>query len=240
MLKINEIDVYYRDQQAIWGVSLVVEKGKTVVLIGSNGAGKSTIIKAISGLVRPAAGSISFENNRIDKEPVHRIVELGISMVPEGRRLFSQMSVLGNLELGSFVHSARQVKNETLNWIYEIFPVLKNRIQQMAGTLSGGEQQMVAIARALMSKPKLLLLDELSLGLSPLVSQNIYKMVRQINESKRISILLVEQNVRMALKMADEGYVIENGRIMGEGKAETLLRNPAVKDAYFGLGQAWR
>jgi len=212
-----------------------VEDGEIIVLIGSNGAGKSTILKTICGLLRPATGSISFNGFRLDKQPVHSIVQLGISMVREERRVFPEMTVLENLELGAFVSEARQNKNQTMSWVYELFPILKGRRSQKAGTLSGGEQQMLVIGRALMSRPKLLLLDELSLGLAPLMIQNILRVIKQIHESTGITILLVEQHIDMALRLADRGYIIENGHIVMQGGARNLLVNKQVRDAYFGI-----
>jgi branched-chain amino acid transport system ATP-binding protein len=235
MLEVSHIDVYYGDLQALWDVSLTLGDGEIVTLIGSNGAGKSTILKTISGLLKPKTGSISCDSIRLDRLPAHQIVELGICMVPEGRRLFPQMSVLENLEVGAFLRKARQVKDNTLEWVYHIFPVLKQRANQMAGTLSGGEQQMLAIGRALMSQPKLLLLDEMSLGLSPVLVQNISQVIRDINKSGAVTIFLVEQNVRLALALADRGYIMENGRILNQGDAQTLLSSESVKEAYFGV-----
>jgi branched-chain amino acid transport system ATP-binding protein len=235
VLKIHKIDVYYGDLKAVSDISLTVEDGEILVLIGSNGAGKSTILKAICGLLRPATGSIYFNGLRLDQQPVHTIVQLGISMVREERRVFPEMTVLENLELGAFVGEARQSKNETMNRVYELFPILRGRNNQKAGTLSGGEQQMLVIGRALMSRPKLLLLDELSLGLAPLMIQNILKVIQQIHESTRISILLVEQHIDMALLLADRGYIIENGQIVMQGEAKSLLTNQKVRDTYFGL-----
>jgi len=238
MLEVSNIDVYYGDLQALWDVSLAIGDGEIVTLIGSNGAGKSTTMKTISGLLKPKTGSITYNGIRLDRLPVHKIVELGICVVPEGRRLFPQMSILENLEVGAFLSQAREVKGTTLSWVYEIFPVLKERAKQPAGTLSGGEQQMLAIARGLMSQPKLLLLDEMSLGLGPLLVKDIVRVIKQINKLKRITIFLVEQNVRMALALADRGYILENGRIVDEGDAKALLGNQSVKDAYLGVGTA--
>lgn len=235
MLEVDKIDVYYGDLKALWEVSLTVEDGEIVVLFGSNGAGKSTTLRTLCGLLRPATGSISFNGLSLIEQPVHKIVELGIGMVPEERKVFRGMTVLENLELGAFLGSARQVKDTTMNWIYEVFPVLKERRKQKAGTLSGGEQQMLLISRALMSQPKLLLVDELSFGLAPMLVQNLFRIMRQIHESTGISILLVEQNVRMALELSDRGYIIENGSIVGEGKAQDFLSSQQVKDAYFGI-----
>lgn len=235
MLKIEKIDVYYNDLQALWEVSLTVRDGEMVTLVGSNGAGKSTILKAISGLLRPRHGSISYQGIRIDKQKAHKIVELGICMVPEGRRLFPDMSVLENLEIGAYLNQSRRAKNETLHWVYQIFPILKKRTGQLARVLSGGEQQMLAIARALMSQPKILLLDEITLGLSPLLVDAIFDVIKQINKSSSIAILLVEQNVVVSLELADKGYIMENGRIVGQGDAKVLLESKQVKDAYLGI-----
>ena len=236
MLEISNIDVYYGDLQALWDVSLVVGDGEIVTLIGSNGSGKSTTLKTISGLLKPKTGSITYDGIRLNRLPAHKIVELGICMVPEGRRLFPQMSVLENLEVGAFLSQARQVKGDTLNWVYEIFPVLRERAKQPAGTLSGGEQQMLAIARGLMSQPKLLLLDEMSLGLGPLLVQDISRVISEINKLKGITIFLVEQNVRLALALADRGYILENGRIVDQGDAKVLWSSDSVKNAYLGVG----
>lgn len=235
MLELSGLDIYHGDLQALWGVSLTVRDREITTLIGSNGAGKSTTLMAITGLLRPSKGSILFDGTRIDKLAAHKIVELGISMVPEGRRLFPEMSVRQNLEIGAFIGKARRAKYETMDWIYEIFPILKARAEQQASTLSGGEQQMLAIGRALMSQPKLLLVDELSLGLAPVVVEKISDVLKEINKSRGIGIFLVEQNVQMALELADIGYIIENGRIVGQGEAEALLESEEVKEAYLGI-----
>jgi branched-chain amino acid transport system ATP-binding protein len=229
------LDVFYGDLQALWDISFKIDEGKIVTLIGSNGAGKSTIMKTITGQLKPKAGKITFNNRHIDNLPPYRIVENGICMVPEGRRLFPAMNVQENLEVGASIKNARKVKNSTIAWVYEIFPVLKERARQQAGTLSGGEQQMLAIGRALMSNPKILLIDEMSLGLSPIVVQDISKIVKEINQSKKLTILLVEQDVQLALSLADEGYIIENGHVVGQGKSADLLRNKQVKEAYLGI-----
>jgi branched-chain amino acid transport system ATP-binding protein len=235
MLRIDTISVYYGDLQALWDVSLKVQEGEMVALVGSNGAGKSTVIKAISGLLKPKQGSISYRGARIDKLEAHKIVEMGVCMVPEGRRLFPDLTVFENLEIGAYLSHARQARDETLHWVYEIFPILKARAGQSARTLSGGEQQMLAIARALMSQPKILLLDEITLGISPLLVDAIFDVIQQINESNKIAILLVEQNVVVALELAHSGYIIENGRIVGQGDAKVLLESKQIKDAYLGI-----
>jgi branched-chain amino acid transport system ATP-binding protein len=208
--------------------------------VGSNGAGKSTLLKTICGLLRFTRGSIRFNGLQLDKTPAHQIVQLGICVVHEGRRLFPEMSVLENLEMGAFNAKARKKKSEMTAWVYEIFPRLKDRRNQTAGTLSGGEQQMLAIGRALMSQPKLLLMDEVSLGLAPILVRHIYDVVKEINRSKQITIFLVEQNVRLALEVADSGYIIETGYIVGHDKANLLLCSDHVKESYLGFGQIKR
>jgi branched-chain amino acid transport system ATP-binding protein len=236
MLNINELDVFYGDLQALWNISISIEEGKIIALVGSNGAGKSTIMKAITGQLKPKAGRILFNELRIDRLPPHRIVESGICMVPEGRRLFPTMSVRENLEVGASPKSARKIGKNTLLWVYEVFPILKERARQAAGTLSGGEQQMLAIGRALMSNPRVLLIDEMSLGLSPIVIQDLSRIIKEINQAKKLTILLVEQDVQLALSLADRGYIIENGRIVGQGNCSDLLCDEQVKEAYLGLG----
>jgi branched-chain amino acid transport system ATP-binding protein len=235
MLDITHLDVFYGDLQALWDISFKIVEGKIVTLIGSNGSGKSTIMKAITGQLKPKAGRINFNDRHIDNLPPHRIVESGICLVPEGRRLFPTMNVQENLEVGASTKTARKEKNNTIKWVYEVFPVLQERARQQAGTLSGGEQQMLAIGRALMSNPKMLLIDEMSLGLSPIVVQDISRIIKEINQSKKLTILLVEQDVQLALSLADEGYIIENGRIVGRGKSTDLLCNEQVKEAYLGI-----
>jgi branched-chain amino acid transport system ATP-binding protein len=233
MLKVNDINAYYGDLQALWGVSLQVNEGELVALVGPNGAGKTTTLKVITGLLKLASGSIDFNGHNLGKETVHKIVEFGISQVPEGGRIFSGMSVLENLELGAFVPEARKVKDESLERVYQIFPRLEERQSQLAGTLSGGERQMLAIGRALMSKPKLLLLDEPSFGLAPILVQQMFEMIEEINK-QGVTVLLVEQNVRAALELAQRAYVIENGRIVGEGKGDDLLSFESIRSAYLG------
>jgi branched-chain amino acid transport system ATP-binding protein len=235
MLEINKIDVYHEALQALWNVSLNVKEGELVSLIGANGAGKTTIVESISGLLTPASGTIIFNGVRLDKEPSQRVVQLGVCLVPEERGIFFGMSILENLELGAFPKKSREMKDETLKFVYELFPVLKYRSRQVAGTLSGGEQQMLAIGRGLMSKPKLLMLDEPSLGLAPIIVKNIFEVIKQINRSG-VSILLVEQNVRVALELASRAYIIANGRIIQHGDAKGLLSDEQVKDAYLGTG----
>jgi branched-chain amino acid transport system ATP-binding protein len=233
MLKVDNINAYYGDLQALWGVSLQVNDGELVALVGPNGAGKTTTLKVITGLLKLASGSVNFNDHNLGKKTVHKIVELGISQVPEGGRIFSGMSVLENLELGAFVPEARKVKDQSLKWVYEIFPRLEERQNQQAGTLSGGERQMLAIGRALMSKPRLLLLDEPSFGLAPILVQQMFEMIEEINK-QGVTVLLVEQNVRAALELAQRAYVIENGRIVGEGKGDDLLSFESIRSAYLG------
>ena len=235
MLEVKNIDVFHGDLQALWDVSLQVGEGELVCLIGGNGAGKTTIVESISGLLTPVAGSIWFEGVRLDKEPTQRVVELGISLIPEEKGIFPSMSVLENLELGAFTRESRKIRNDTFRFVYELFPILNSRKKQMAGTLSGGEQQMLAIGRALMGKPKLLMCDEPSLGLAPLILKNIFLVIKQINSSG-VGILLVEQNVRAALGLAKRAYIIENGRVGGYGEAQTLLEDEKVRNAYLGTG----
>ena len=235
MLEVNNMDVYHGDLQALWDISLEVGEGELVSLIGANGAGKTTIVESISGLLTPASGSMLFNGVHLDKEPSQRVVRLGVCLVPEERGIFFGMSVLENLDLGAFHKKSRKVKDETLESVYGLFPILKDRSRQVAGTLSGGEQQMLAIGRGLMSKPKLLMLDEPSLGLAPKIVKNIFEVIKQINSSG-VSILLVEQNVRIALGLAQRAYIIENGRIIQHGDAKGLLSDEQVKDAYLGTG----
>lgn len=236
MLEVENVNVHYGDIQALWDVSFRVADGEIVSLIGSNGAGKTTVLKTIAGILRPTKGSVSIGGIRSNVIKAHQIVELGVSLVPEGRKLFRDMTVIENLEMGGFIARARPHKAETLKWVHSLFPLLAGRAHQLAGTLSGGEQQMVAIARALMSEPKCLLVDELSLGLAPLIVKNIYDTLKEINLSRKMAILVVEQNVRLALKIADRGYILENGRITGEGSGSDLLNSNEIKNAYLAMG----
>jgi branched-chain amino acid transport system ATP-binding protein len=236
MLEIKNVDICYGDIQALWDVSLGVKGEEMVALVGSNGAGKTTVLKTISGILRPTKGSISIDDLRLDQIPAHQIVEMGVVLIPEGRRLFRDMTVLENLEMGGYIGRARKLKGQNLEWISEIFPRLSERFDQVAGTLSGGEQQMLAIARGLMSEPKWLLVDELSLGLAPLIVKNIYDTLEEINCSKKMAILVVEQNVHLALKVAGRAYVIENGRITTEGSGSDLLNSEEIKTAYLAMG----
>jgi len=234
VLKVNKIDVFYENIQALWEISIEVRKGELVALVGANGAGKTTTLRTISGLLRPASGSVEFLGDRIDKLGPHEIVGRGIIQVPEGRLLFPRLTVLENLKMGSYKSEAKKRREETLGWVYELFPVLSERRKQLAGTLSGGEQQMLAIGRGLMSIPKILLLDEPSLGLAPKLVDTIFQAITRLHE-QGITILLVEQNVARSLEIADKGYVLENGRIALEGTGKELLENEHVKKAYIGI-----
>jgi len=235
MLKVEHVDVHYGDLQVLWDVNLELRKGEIVALVGSNGAGKSTLIRTIAGLVKPSRGAIRYGDTLLNDKAPHAIAESGISIVPEGRRLFPKMTVLQNLEMGAFLKKARPEKGATLAWVYEIFPVLKARSPQPAGLLSGGEQQMLAIGRALMGRNGFLLLDELSLGLSPLMVKQIFDVLVTINKTG-ITLFIVEQNVPMTLKIANRAYVMETGRIVREGIARELMESEHVKAAYLGLG----
>ncbi len=232
VLEAHGLDVFYGDLQALWGVSVRVEAREIVALLGHNGAGKTTLLRAIAGLLRPAAGTVRFEDRALHVEPPHRIVELGVALVPEGRRLFAGMTVFENLLLGAYAPSARRQKDETLPWVFEIFPRLAERRGQVAGTLSGGEQQMLAIGRALMARPKILLLDEPSLGLAPLIVRRIFEVIHDLNTRWGITVLLVEQNVRAALELAQRAYVLEAGRIAADGTGRAMLEDARVQGAY--------
>jgi len=235
LLEVQEVDVFYGDARALVNVSLAVEQGEIVTLLGANGAGKSTLLCAISGLLRPRQGSITFNGQRIDQVPGHRLVELGIVHVPEGRRIFPGMSVMENLYMGAYNLSAWSERNRRLQQVIDLFPILAERRQQLAGTLSGGEQQMLAIGRALMARPRLLMLDEPSLGLAPHLAAQIFETIGEIRQQQGASILLVEQNAHMALQIADRGYVLEAGRVVLSGTAKELLSNKHVRQAYLGL-----
>jgi branched-chain amino acid transport system ATP-binding protein len=235
-LEINDLHVHYGKIEAIKGVSVVVNQGEIVTLIGANGAGKTTILKTISGLRNVSQGSIVFDGQEINKVPAHERVDLGISQVPEGRGIFPGMTVLENLEMGKFNRKNRKAEmDEDLDKIYSLFPRLKERTSQPGGTLSGGEQQMLAMGRALMARPKVLLLDEPSMGLAPLMIANIFNIITEINKSG-VTILLVEQNAQQALQRADRGYVLETGNVVKEAKAADLLNDPVVREAYLGTG----
>jgi branched-chain amino acid transport system ATP-binding protein len=235
MLKLNNVSASYGGPLVLKDVSIDIGKGETVAIVGPNGAGKTTLFRTISGLLKPVSGNITFDGTELTGLKPYEISRLGIAHVPEGRRIFPSLTVLENLQMGAYNPAARKVVEESLNEVFNIFPRLKERIKQKAGTLSGGERQMLAIARGLMSKPKLLMLDEPSLGLAPRLVEEVFRKVIEIHEVYGISILLVEQRVTEALRMADRGYVIEEGKIVMSGNANDLLGNPHVKRAYLGL-----
>lgn len=234
MLEVDNISASYGNVQILWNVSLSVKEGEIVTILGPNGAGKTTLVKTIVGLLHPNSGSIKFLDKRIDKLPTYKIVNMGIVLVPEGREIFPKMTVYENLLLGAYGKEAEKNKDQSLEMIFQIFPVLKERRKQLAQTLSGGEQQMLAIARGLMSKPRLLIMDEPSLGLAPILAQKIFNVMREINE-KGVTVLLVEQNVHRALEIANRGYLLEAGKIVLSGDWNELLANEYVKKAYLGL-----
>lgn len=234
MLKLKNVNTYYGDVQALFNVSLELNEGEIVSIVGSNGAGKSTILNTISNLLRCSDGTIYFCDTRINEIQSNEIVELGLIQVPEGRHNFSRMSVLENLELGSFPMRARKEKDKNLKIVFEMFPILNERKKQLSGTLSGGEQQMLAIAKALMSSPKLLMLDEPSLGLAPKLVQQVFSITEEIKK-RGVTVLLVEQNTSHSLSISDRGYVLENGRVVLEGKGKELLNNDHVRKAYLGI-----
>jgi len=234
MLEVRDLDVFYGDAQALHGMALRVDEGEVVTLVGANGAGKTTTLRAISGLERVARGDILFEGESLIGRPGHTRSELGISLVPEGRELWPSLTVLENLELGCYVKSVRSHRDESLERVFDLFPRLKERTKQMAGSMSGGEQQMVAIARALMSRPRLLMFDEPSLGLAPVVVTQVFAIIRRLAKDG-LTILLVEQNLKKALEVADRGYVVETGSISMQGPARELLSNEGIRAAYLGI-----
>lgn len=233
LLALKGVTAGYADVQVLWGVTFSVREGEIATLVGANGAGKSTTLKVISGVVRATRGQIVFAGERIDRLAPHEIAARGIAHVPEGRRLFPLMSVRENLELGAVSKEARRLRASTFERIFALFPVLKEREGQMAGTLSGGEQQMVAIARGMMARPRLLIFDEPSLGLAPIVVRDMFEIIQTINR-EGITVLLVEQNVHQSLKLANRGYVLENGRVVLEGSGSELLNDERVREAYLG------
>ena len=233
MLKINNLHVNYGGIKALRGISMDVEDGKIVTLIGANGAGKSTTLRTISGLVKAAEGSIEWNGEDILGKPIDQIIASGIALVPEGRRVFADLTVLENLKIGAYLRNDKDKIEEDIKWVYSLFPRLEERHWQYAGTLSGGEQQMLAVGRALMSRPKLIMMDEPSLGLAPIVVQDIFKIIREINK-QGVTVLLIEQNANMALKVADYAYVLETGEITIQGSGEEVLNNPQVREAYLG------
>jgi branched-chain amino acid transport system ATP-binding protein len=234
MLSIENLHVYYGGIHALKGISLEVDEGQIVTLIGANGAGKSTTLRAISGIVRPQEGQITFENQDMTRFPAYEIVEQGIAMVPEGRRVFPDLTVLENLLLGAHTRRDPAGVQKDLEWICQLFPILEERASQSAGTLSGGEQQMLAVGRALMSRPRLLLMDEPSLGLAPNLVKEVFRTIRQLHD-EGTTILLVEQNARAALRIADYGYILETGEIVLEGTGKELAHNDDVRKAYLGV-----
>jgi branched-chain amino acid transport system ATP-binding protein len=234
MLEVQSIDVFYGDLQILWDVSFEVNEGEIVALVGANGSGKSTTLKTISGLLRPANGSIMFQDQQLNLIPANKIIEHGVAHVPEGRRLFPEMSVRENLIMGSLTPAAKAKRNETMEWIFGLFPRLREREKQLAGTLSGGEQQMVAVGRGLMALPKLIMFDEPSLGLAPILVADIFRIIRRINK-EGVTVLVTEQNTKQSLETSDRGYVLENGRVVLSGSGQELLNNEHVKQAYLGI-----
>ena len=234
MLEVSNLDVFYGKSQALRGVSLRVNEGEIVALVGANGAGKTTMLNTISGLLHPASGSVEFLGNRIDRLAPHKIVNLGICQIPEGRKLFSDMTVWDNLEMGAYTPKAWKQRRETLEQVYQVFPVLKERRKQSAKKLSGGEGQMVAIGRGLMSSPKLCMFDEPSYGLAPKLFSEVLEVIKHLRE-QGVTILLVEQNVRQTLETADRAYALENGQIVLEGKSKDLLQDDMIRKTYLGL-----
>ena len=233
LLELRDLHVHYGNIEVLHGINVYVEEGEIVTILGANGAGKSTTLMSISGLVKPSSGGIWFEGKPLHELPSHEVVHLGITQAPEGRRIFGTLTVQENLELGAFTRNDSKAARETLHWIFDLFPRLLERQKQLAGTLSGGEQQMLAIGRALMSRPRVLLLDEPSLGLSPIMVRAILDTARTINQSG-VTIVLVEQNARAALKIATRGYVMELGRMVMENTAQNLLNDPEVQNSYLG------
>lgn len=233
MLEVKDLEVYYGMIQAIKGVSFHVNEGEVIALIGANGAGKTTILHTVSGLLAPKKGSVTFEGTDISKIPGHKIVSMGMAHVPEGRRVFAQLTVLQNLKMGAYTRKDKEEIEETLKTVFKRFPRLEERQNQLAGTLSGGEQQMLAMGRALMSHPKIILMDEPSMGLSPIFVNEIFDIIQEVSKSGT-TVLLVEQNAKKALSIADRAYVLETGNIVLEGKASDLLNDDSIKKAYLG------
>ena len=233
LLDVIDLNVHYGDAQALWDIRFHIDESEVYSIIGSNGAGKSTILKTLGGLLRPSSGRVEFLGSRVDGGDPNVMVDLGISLVPEGRELFSQLTVLENLELGAFTKRARPFMKETFEWVAHLFPIVKERRSQLAGKMSGGEQQMIAIGRGLMSRPKLLMIDEHSLGLAPLIVKAIFETIGQLNAQK-VTILLVEQNIHQALNIAHQAFVLKTGKITLTGKGHELLSNPEIQKAYMG------
>ena len=234
MLELRDLEVAYGQARALWGVSLRLGAGELLCVVGPNGAGKTTLINAIAGVLRARAGTIAFEGRDITQLPPHRFCAAGIALVPEGRRLFTGMSVRENLELGSYLPAAKRQRQASLEAVLDLFPALREKLASAAGELSGGQQQMVAIGRALMARPRLLLLDEPSLGLSPLITSEVFAAIRRIN-AEGTAVLLVEQNVALAMAMASRAYVLEEGRVVAEGAPQELLARPEIQRAYLGV-----
>ena len=234
ILNVNDLNVYYGGIHAIKNISFNIKKGEIVSLIGANGAGKTSTLHAISGLVPIKSGEISLNGENVTNIEAHKLVSLGMAHVPEGRRIFTELTVLENLEMGAYTRNDTEQIKEDINHMFTLFPRLAERKKQLAGTMSGGEQQMLAMARALMSSPSLLLLDEPSMGLAPLLVQEIFNIIERINKEENVTVLLVEQNANMALSIADRGYVLETGKIILEGTGKELLSNPEIKKAYLG------
>jgi branched-chain amino acid transport system ATP-binding protein len=234
MLKVENIDVSYGDLQVLWDVSFEVNEGQIVALVGANGAGKSTTLKTVSGILRPTSGSIRFLDQRLNQIPAHKIIDHGIAHVPEGRRLFPEMSVRENLIMGALSPRAKAKRNETMEWIFGLFPRLRERHKQLAGTLSGGEQQMCAVGRGLMALPRLIMFDEPSLGLAPILVADIFKIIQRIQQ-EGVTVLIVEQNTKHTLEICTRGYVLENGRVVLSGTGQELLNNEHVRQAYLGI-----
>ena len=234
MLQVEKISTQYGDIQVLWETSLAISPKEMVTMVGSNGSGKTTMINTIAGMLHPTSGAIQFLDEQIHRLPPHKIIERGISLIPEGRKLFPEMTVLENLELGAYSPKARPKIEETLEWVFELFPRLKERKLQLAGTLSGGEQQMVTVGRGLMSIPQLLLIDEPSMGLAPLLVADLFRTIQKINR-QGVTVFLVEQNARLAMEISDRTYVLENGRIVREGRSKELLKDESIRKAYLGL-----
>jgi branched-chain amino acid transport system ATP-binding protein len=234
MLRVEDVSAQYGDIKVLWGASLTISPKEMVTMVGSNGSGKTTMINTVTGMIHPTTGKIIFLGQPIEALPPHRIVERGVSLIPEGRKLFPEMTVLENLELGAHFPHARKKISESLDWVFGLFPRLEERKSQLAGTLSGGEQQMVTVGRGLMSVPKLLLIDEPSMGLAPLVVAELFRTIRKINR-EGVTVFLVEQNARLAMEISERTYVLENGRIVREGPSRELLQDDGIRKAYLGL-----
>jgi len=234
MLQVESLSVFYGQTQALWDISLNVEEKSITTILGSNGAGKSTILNTLAGLLKPSSGNIVFEGKNLNEYEPYERVQAGISLIPEGRKLFPYFNVKENLEIGAYGKKARRDTKESLEWVYQLFPILKARGKQLAGSMSGGQQQMAAIARGLMSKPKLLMLDEPSIGLAPIVVLEVFRLLKEINEAG-VTILLVEQDVYQTLKVATKAFILETGNIVMEGSGKELMNKESVKKAYLGL-----